>query len=66
MGYFREPTLFRRYISRTAPIIVSSINSLLYSLAIFLYNIVIKTISKTDNHIENSFKFVKELDDRDV
>ena len=45
-------------------IIVSSINSPLYSLAVFLHNIIIKTIPKADSHIENSFKLVKELDGR--
>ena len=30
----------------------------------FLHNIIIKTIPKADSHIENSFKLVKELDDR--
>ena len=45
-------------------IIVFSINSPLYSLAVFLHNIIIKTIPKADSHIENSFKLVKELDDR--
>ncbi|KYN24377.1 hypothetical protein ALC57_04014, partial [Trachymyrmex cornetzi] len=45
-------------------IIVSSINSPLYSLAVFLHNIIIKTIPKADSHIDNSFKLVKELDDR--
>ncbi|KYQ46168.1 hypothetical protein ALC60_14832, partial [Trachymyrmex zeteki] len=34
-------------------IIVSSINSPLYSLAVFLHSIIIKTIPKADSHIEN-------------
>jgi len=33
-------------------IIVFSINSPLYSLAVFLHNIIIKTIPKADSHIE--------------
>ena len=45
-------------------IIVSSINSPLYSLAVFLHNIIIKTIPKAYSHIENSFKLGKVLDDR--
>ena len=67
MEYFREPTLFQRYkaiLPLSYIIIVSSINSSLYSLAVFLDNIIIKTIPKTDSHIENSFKFFKKLDDR--
>jgi len=47
-------------------IIVSSINSPLYSLAMFLHNIIIKTIPKVDSHIKNSFELVKKLDDREV
>ena len=36
-------------------LIVSSLNSLLYQLAIFLHSIIIKNISKADSHIENTF-----------
>jgi len=66
MRYCREPTFFRSYTNRTAPfvVIVSSINSPLYSLTVFLHNIIIKTIPKAYSHIENSFKLVKELDGR--
>jgi len=44
-------------------VIFSSINNPLYSLAVFLHNIIIKTIPETDSHIENS-KLVKELNGR--
>ena len=46
-------------------IIVSSMNSPLYSIAVFLHNIIIKTIPKAGSHIENSFKLgTKEFDGR--
>ena len=64
MGYFGEKYAFLKIHKQNCPfhIIVSSINSSLYSLAVFLHNIIIKTIPKADSHIENSFKLVKELD----
>ena len=61
MGYFPRAYALPK-IHKDCPfrIIISSINSPLYSL--FLHSIIIKTIPKADSHIENSFKLVKELD----
>jgi len=63
-GFFQGPTFFRRR-KQDCPfrIIISSINSLLYSLAVFLHNIITKTIPK-NNYIENNFELVKELEDK--
>jgi len=42
-------------------IIISSIDSLLYSLANFLHKILIKTIEVPTSHIKNSYELVKKL-----
>ena len=42
-------------------IIVPSIGSPLYSLAIYLHNILFKTIPKADNYNKNSFQLVEKL-----
>jgi len=44
-------------------IIVSSIDSPLYSLANFLQDIITKNIPKTVSHIDNSFQLVKQLNE---
>ena len=45
-------------------ITVSSIKSPL--LTVFLHSIIIKTIPKVDNYVENSFKLIKEFDSRQL
>ena len=49
----KERSLFR--------IIISSIDSPLYSLVSFLHNIIKDNVSKLRSHINNSFKLVEKL-----
>jgi len=47
-------------------IIISSIDSPLYSLATFLHGIIIRSLPKAQSHINNSFELVNLLKDKKV
>lgn len=48
-------------INHPLRIIISSLNSSLYELALFLHNIMFKNFPMADSHIRNSFDLVRKL-----
>ncbi|XP_025262219.1 probable cytochrome P450 6a14 [Camponotus floridanus] len=65
MGLYLEPIVLPKIHKTNIPfrLIVSSINSPLYSLALFLHKVMIKNFPIAPSHINNSFDLVHKLAD---